>query len=254
MGEAAVKVARAAGYTNAGTVEFLVDGNGNFYFLEMNTRLQVEHPVTELVTGLDLVEWQLRIASGERLGIRQEDVVWRGAAIECRVYAEDPEQQFMPSPGRILHLKEPSGPGVRVDSGVYAGWNVPLEYDPLLAKLCVWGPTRERAISRLEGALSEYTLTGVRNNLNLFREICADPEFRDGRLSTAFLDQFFLRRETAVPDLEAEAAAALVLAMTGPCGRGSESVTVPRPVTEPRPQKVVAASAWLAAGREDLLR
>ena len=240
MGAAAVKVARAAGYTNAGTAEFLVDAAGNFYFLEMNTRLQVEHPVTELVTGLDLVEWQLRIAAGEPLTIRQEEVQWRGAAIECRVYAEDPDQQFMPSPGRIMHLKEPSGPGIRVDSGVYAGWNVPLEYDPLLAKLCVWASTREQAVNRLARALSEYTLTGVRTNLTLFREICADPLFREGRLSTAFLDQFFQRRESAAPDLYAEAAAALVLATVG--------------LTEPRPQGAVPASAWLATGREDLLR
>jgi len=235
-----VKIARAAGYTNAGTAEFLVDAAGNFYFLEMNTRLQVEHPVTELVTGLDLVEWQLRIAGGEPLTIRQEDVQWRGAAIECRVYAEDPEQQFMPSPGRIVHLKEPSGPGIRVDSGVYTGWNVPLEYDPLLAKLCVWASTREQAINRLARALSEYTLTGVRTNLTLFREICADPVFREGRLSTAFLDQFFERRESAAPDLYAEAAAALVLATILP--------------TEPRPKGVVPPSPWLTTGREDLLR
>jgi acetyl-CoA carboxylase biotin carboxylase subunit len=240
MGEAAVKVARAAAYTNAGTVEFLVDSSGNFYFLEMNTRLQVEHPVTELVTGLDVVEWQLRIAAGELLTLRQEDISWRGAAIECRVYAEDPDQGFMPSPGRILNLKEPSGPGVRVDSGVYAGWNVPLEYDPLLAKLCVWGPTRERAVERLERALSEYTLTGVRTNLNLFREICSDPAFREGRLSTAFLEEFFQRRKPATPDLEAEAAAALVLALTT--------------FTGPRPQGAIPPSTWLSTGREDLLR
>ena len=239
MGEAAVRVARAAGYTNVGTVEFLVDASGNFYFLEMNTRLQVEHPVTELVTGVDLVEWQLRIAAGERLTIRQEDVTWRGAAIECRIYAEDPDQEFQPSPGRIVHLKEPSGPGVRVDSGVYAGWNVPLEYDPLLAKLCVWAATREKAIGRLERALFEYTLTGVRTNLSLFREICADAGFREGQFSTAFLDQFFRRWKATEPDLHAEAAAALVLALAAPSGRGSETV---------------ATRTWLAAGREDLLR
>ena len=237
MGAAAVKVGRAGAYTNAGTVEFLVDRGGNFYFLEMNTRLQVEHPVTELVTGLDLVEWQLRIAAGEQLTLAQEDISWRGSAIECRVYAEDPDQNFMPSPGRILQLREPSGPGVRVDSGVYRGWNVPLEYDPLLAKVCVWGETRERAVSRLARALSEYELTGVRTNLQLFREICADSEFRQGRLSTAFLEQFFERREAAVPDLEAEAAAALVLATSG---------NSRNPVSMP--------STWLATGREDLLR
>jgi acetyl-CoA carboxylase biotin carboxylase subunit len=213
MGEAAVKVAKAAGYTNAGTVEFLVDRDGNFYFLEMNTRLQVEHPVTELVTGIDLVEWQLRIASGEKLTIRQQDVTWTGSAIECRVYAEDPEQNYMPSPGKIERLREPSGPGIRIDSGVYEGWTVPMEYDPLLAKLCAWAGTREAAAHRLDRALSEYTLTGVRTNLAFFREILADEEFRAGRLSTAFLEEFAKRRPKPESNLEAEAAAALVLSV-----------------------------------------
>ncbi|MGH9582227.1 MAG: acetyl-CoA carboxylase biotin carboxylase subunit, partial [Bryobacteraceae bacterium] len=139
IGEAALRIARAANYSNAGTLEFLADRNGAFYFLEMNTRLQVEHPVTEWVTGIDLVQWQIRIAAGERLSLRQEDIDWRGSALECRVYAEDPEHDFFPSPGRILGYGEPSGPGVRVDAGVYPGWTVPLEYDPLLAKLSVWG-------------------------------------------------------------------------------------------------------------------
>ncbi len=239
MGEAAVKAAQAAGYTNAGTVEFLVEAEGNFYFLEMNTRLQVEHPVTELVTGIDLVEWQLRIAAGERLTLRQEDISWRGAAIECRVYAEDPEQNFMPSPGKIVSLKEPSGPGVRVETGVYPGWNVPLEYDPLLAKLCVWGSNREQAIRRLGRALSEYTLTGVRTNLELFREICSDAEFGAGNLSTAFLDQFFQRCQSVAADVNAEAAAALVLAL-----RSQQSA----------PSSKTSESVWLTSGRESLLR
>src|SRR5579862_1084821 len=141
MGEAAVRIARHAGYANAGTMEFLVDRDRNFYFLEMNTRLQVEHPVTELVTGLDLVEWQLRIAAGERLTIGQDQVKWSGWAIECRIYAEDPENQFMPSPGKIMHLREPAGPGLRLDSGIYSGFTVPLDYDPMLAKLAAWGPS-----------------------------------------------------------------------------------------------------------------
>jgi acetyl-CoA carboxylase biotin carboxylase subunit len=216
MGEAAVKVAKAAGYTNAGTIEFLVDRDGKFYFLEMNTRLQVEHPVTELVTGIDLVEWQLRIASGEKLTIRQQDVTWTGSAIECRVYAEDPEQNYMPSPGRIEHLREPAGPGIRIDSGVYEGWTVPMEYDPLLAKLCAWAATREAAAQRLDRALAEYTLTGVRTNLSLFREIVSDTDFRAGRLTTAFLDEFFKRRPAPTDNMEAEAAAALVLALKRP--------------------------------------
>ena len=211
MGEAALNVARAAGYTNAGTIEFLVDRDRNFYFLEMNTRLQVEHPVTELVTGLDLVAWQLRIAAGEPLTLQQDEVRWSGAAIECRVYAEDPENQFFPSPGTITRLSEPAGPGIRLDSGVYEGWTVPLDYDPLLAKLAVWAPTREHAIERMARALGEYSIAGIRTNTRFFLDILADPNFRAGDLSTAFLDGFFDRRPTAPPvDIEMEAVAALV--------------------------------------------
>jgi acetyl-CoA carboxylase biotin carboxylase subunit len=238
MGQAALKVARAAGYTNAGTVEFLVDRDASFYFLEVNTRLQVEHPVTELATGLDLVEWQLKIAAGERLTLRQEDIEWRGSAIECRIYAEDPDHDFMPAPGTIVHLSEPSGPGIRLDSGIFEGWNVPLEYDPLLAKLAAWGPTRETAIRRLDRALSEYVLTGVRNNIAFFREVLADTEFREGRLSTSFLEGFFKRRKKTEADPEAEAAAALVLALES----GSAGLQADR------------TSRWLDSGREDILR
>ncbi|MEO5925775.1 MAG: acetyl-CoA carboxylase biotin carboxylase subunit [Bryobacteraceae bacterium] len=257
MGEAAVKVAKAAGYTNAGTIEFLVDRDGKFYFLEMNTRLQVEHPVTELVTGIDLVEWQLRIAAGEKLTIRQQDVTWKGSAIECRVYAEDPEQNYMPSPGKIEHLREPAGPGIRIDSGVYEGWTVPMEYDPLLAKLCAWAGTREIAAQRLDRALAEYTLTGLRTNLALFRQILADPEFQAGRLTTAFLDEFFKRRPKPASTMEQEAAAALVLALASsnplPDGRGS----VPnRLSTEPRSSGSgqTQQSRWLSQGRSEVLR
>ncbi|MEP7351970.1 MAG: acetyl-CoA carboxylase biotin carboxylase subunit [Acidobacteriota bacterium] len=240
MGEAAVRVAKAAGYSNAGTVEFLVDQDANFYFLEMNTRLQVEHPVTELVTGMDLVEWQLRIASGERLTLQQADIQLKGSAVELRVYAEDPEQNFMPSPGTIYQLTEPAGPGIRIDSGVYQGWTVPLEYDPLLAKLTAWGPTRARAIDRLQRALQEYTLLGVSTNLGLFREILADDAFRDGRISTDYLGQFFERRVAAGLDLEAEAAAALVLALCS-----GKPTTVPE-------QNRSNTSRWVASGRERL--
>ena len=238
MGQAAVQVARAAGYTNAGTVEFLVDQEANFYFLEVNTRLQVEHPVTELVTGLDLVEWQLKIAAGERLTHQQADVTWRGSAIECRVYAEDPDHNFLPAPGRIQSLSEPAGPGIRLDSGVFEGWSVPLEYDPLLAKLAAWGATREAAIGRLDRALSEYVLTGLRTNIAFFREILADAAFREGRLSTSFLEHFFHRRTKRDAAPEAEAAAALVLAMES---RGAEV-------------RARENSAWRSSGLQDLLR
>src|SRR6058998_2913070 len=162
MGEAALKVAKAANYYSAGTVEFLVDPERRFYFLEMNTRLQVEHPVTELVTGLDLVQLQIRLAAGERLPIVQDNVAMRGAAIECRIYAEDPANNFFPSPGKIRLLRTPSGPGVRDDSGVYEGWTVPIDYDPLISKLVAWGATRDEAIARMKRALSEYHLEGIR--------------------------------------------------------------------------------------------
>jgi acetyl-CoA carboxylase biotin carboxylase subunit len=238
MGEAALKIARAAGYSNAGTMEFLVDRDRNFYFLEMNTRLQVEHPVTELVTGLDLVEWQLRIASGEHLTLQQQDIRWSGSAIECRIYAEDPENNFLPFPGPITYLREPSGPGLRLDSGVYPGWTVPLEYDPLLAKLAAWAPSRDRAIQRMTRAMAEYTVGGIRTNTAFFREVLADPEFQAGRLSTSFLDGFFARRTTAEVDLDAEAAVALVAAME----HG-------KPTTAP-----TASSRWVTTGRDENLQ
>ena len=154
MGEVAVRVAKAAEYWNAGTIEFLVDREKNFYFLEMNTRLQVEHPVTELITGLDLVQLQIRIAAGEKLPFRQEDVLIRGHAMECRIYAEDPENNYFPSPGKITSLATPEGPGIRLDSGVYEGWTVPIDYDPLLAKLVAYGENRAQVISRLTRALA----------------------------------------------------------------------------------------------------
>jgi acetyl-CoA carboxylase, biotin carboxylase subunit len=189
MGETAVRAARVAGYRNAGTIEFLLDasGGGDFYFLEMNTRLQVEHPVTELVTGIDLVHWQIRVAAGEPLPFSQQDLVGRGHAIECRIYAEDPWNNFFPSPGRITSLNEPSGPGIRLDSGIYQGWSVPVEYDPLLAKLVGYGRDRDQAIGSLKRALAEYTVGGVRTNLPLFRKILDDRDFVAGRTDTGYL-------------------------------------------------------------------
>jgi acetyl-CoA carboxylase, biotin carboxylase subunit len=190
MGEAACRLAAAVGYVNAGTVECLVDAERRFYFLEMNTRLQVEHPVTELVTGRDLVKEQLRVAAGEPLGYRQDDVTWGGWAIECRINAEDPAAGFIPSPGRIAELRTPGGPWVRDDTGVYAGYTVPRFYDTLLAKLCVWGPDRAAAVDRMTRALDEYRVVGVRTTIPLLRRIVRDPEFRAGRLSTHFIDRF----------------------------------------------------------------
>jgi len=189
MGEAACRVAAAVGYVNAGTVEFLVDLDGSFYFLEMNARLQVEHPVTELVTGRDLVRDQLRIAAGEKLGYSQEDVTWSGSAIECRINAEDPDQGFMPSPGRITSLRVPGGPWVRSDAGIYAGYTVPRYYDTLMAKLIVWAPDREAAIARMDRALGEYQVSGVRTTIPLLRRILRHPDFVAGKLDTGLMDR-----------------------------------------------------------------
>jgi acetyl-CoA carboxylase biotin carboxylase subunit len=194
MGETALKVVKAANYYNAGTVEFLVDQQRRFYFLEMNTRLQVEHAVTEMVTGLDLVKLQIAIAAGETLSVQQDDVIMRGAAIECRIYAEDPDNNFFPSPGRIAMLKTPSGPGVRDDGGVYEGWTVPIDYDPLISKLIAWGSTRDEAIARMSRALREYRIEGIKSNLGFFLEVLSDGEFRKGHFDTAFIDHWLQRR------------------------------------------------------------
>ncbi len=193
MGEAAVKLARAGGYTNAGTVEFLVDAERKFYFLEMNTRLQVEHPVTEMVTTLDLVKLQIRVACGEPLPFAQKDVALRGHAIECRIYAEDPWNNFFPSPGRVLDRRTPAGPGIRLDDGVYTGWTVPNEYDPLLGKLIAWGSDRAEAIARLRRALEEYYASGIKTNVTLFQRILESRDFQHGDIHTRWLDEFLRR-------------------------------------------------------------
>jgi acetyl-CoA carboxylase biotin carboxylase subunit len=189
MGEAACRIARAAGYVNAGTIEFLVDAERRFYFLEMNTRLQVEHPVTEMVTGRDLVREQLRVAAGEPLGYAQDDIAWRGAAIECRINAEDPFAGWLPSPGTITGLRPAGGPWVRDDSGIYEGWTVPRFYDTLLAKLIVWAPDRDAAIARMTRALGEYRVAGVRTTIPFLRRLVDHQEFRAGRLSTGLLER-----------------------------------------------------------------
>src|SRR3954471_13247930 len=183
MGETAVRAASAAGYVNAGTCEFLLDANGEFYFLEMNTRLQVEHPVTELVTGLDLVQWQLRIAAGEKLPFKQKDIGPRGWAMECRITSEDPANNFLPSTGHITYLHVPTGPGVRWDSGVEVGSDVGLFYDPMLAKLIVWADNREHAIERMHRALLELTIEGVETARDFHLRVMEDAEFRAGKIS-----------------------------------------------------------------------
>ncbi len=212
MGDAAVRIARAGRYVNAGTVEFLVDAHLNYYFLEVNTRLQVEHPVTEQVTGLDLVKLQIAIAAGHRLPFAWETITPRGHAMEVRLYAEDPENNFFPSPGKIISRNAPSGPGIRLDEGFYEGWTVPMEYDPLLSKLIAWGNSREETIARLRRALDEYTITGIRTNVSLFRRILSEPDFLRAEIHTTWLDELLSRARPATLDLENGAADAAVIA------------------------------------------
>ena len=189
MGQAAVAVARAANYRNAGTAEFLLDEeSGQFYFLEMNTRLQVEHPITEAVLGLDLVEWQVRIAAGEPLTLEQEDLHSSGHAVECRIYAEDPYNNYAPSAGKLTHWRPPSGPGLRLDSGVAEGQAITTYYDPLLAKLIAWGPDRETSLRRMELALSNFPVLGLVTNIPFLREIIRHPHFQNGQYDTNFLE------------------------------------------------------------------
>jgi acetyl-CoA carboxylase biotin carboxylase subunit len=255
MGETAVQAAKACGYTNAGTIEFIVDQQRNFYFLEMNTRLQVEHPVTELVTGYDLVHLQFHVAAGEELPFRQEDVKMRGHAIECRIYAEDPDNNYFPSPGKITLLLLPSGPGIRRDSGMYEGWNVPIDYDPLLAKLIGYGASREEAIARLQRALYEYFVGGIKTNISLFRRILSDPEFRAGNLDTGFLDRLLSNpANLAVEDERREdkervaAIAAGLFAVLEPAAASSNG-------TAPSASKSEAAlSKWKQTGRAESMR
>jgi acetyl-CoA carboxylase biotin carboxylase subunit len=241
MGDAAVKAARAAGYFNAGTVEFLASDSGDFYFLEMNTRLQVEHPVTELVTGLDLVRLQIEVAGGATLAFAQSDISLRGAAIECRIYAEDPANSFFPSPGRITSLAEPSGPGVRLDSGVYPGWTVPLDYDPMLSKLIVWAATRDQAIARMQRALAEYHIGGIKTNLSLFRLILNEPSFRAGDLHTGYLDALLKTQPDFQPAPPGHVPPVAALALT-------------QRKKQQSPAAAAVPSAWLAAGRAEQLR
>ncbi len=243
MGDTAVRIGKLAGYWNAGTVEFLLDPQGNFYFLEMNTRLQVEHPVTELATGIDLVKEQVRITAGQALEWRQEDVQMRGTAIECRIYAEDPANNFFPSPGRITRLQVPAGPGVRRDSGVYEGWQVPLEYDPLLSKLAVWAPDRAEAIARLQRALGEYEIQGIQTNIPFFRRVLEHPDFVAGRLDTGFIDRVLAAglMEEEPPSEEEEAAALLAALLDAERNGGAKRATA------------TAGNGWKQAGRRAAL-
>ncbi len=240
MGETAKEVLRVSGYNNAGTVEFLLDKNKNFYFLEVNARLQVEHPVTELTTGVDLVHQQVRIAAGEPLGLRQDGLAQRGHAIECRIYAEDPANNFLPSSGKILAYQEPTGPGVRVDGGVYSGWNVPLFYDPILAKLIVWAETRELACARMANALRDYIILGISSSVPFLRDVISHPRFRAGETTTGFVKKYFDGWKPAPPGPDVQ-----TLAMAAAALGGLERPRESRPAA---PQPGATVSPWVTLG------
>ena len=252
MGEVAVRVAQAANYTNAGTVEFLVDEEKNFYFLEMNTRLQVEHPVTELITGLDLVHLQIRIAAGEKLPFTQDDLHIRSHAIECRIYAEDPDNNYFPSPGKITLLLSPSGPGIRIDSGMYEGWNVPIDYDPLLAKLIGYGSDREQAIARLTRALDEYFVGGIKTNIALFRRVLHDADFRAADLDTGFLGRMLKRTEDKPSDSKATEVAAIAAGLFAALASSEPGARIGAGVGRRADENT--DSNWKSASRRESLR
>ena len=255
MGEAAVRVARAAGYENAGTCEFLLAPDGAFYFLEMNTRIQVEHPVTEFVTGIDLVQWQLRIAAGERLPFDQ-DITPRGWAIECRITSEDPANGFLPATGRIGYLHVPSGPGVRWDSGVEAGSEVGLFYDPMLAKLIVWAATREHAVARMHRALLELTIDGVETSREFHIRVMEDEEFRRGEIEIQWLERRLPSLIGATPTGDERRTAAIAAALIAEQQRtGRAGPSTPRgPAAAPPGLGVPSALHWAALARDEGLR
>ena len=234
MGEAAVQAARACDYVGAGTVEFLYD-DGEFYFLEMNTRLQVEHPVTELITGLDLVAEQIRIAEGEPLGYTQDDLAIWGHAVECRVYAEDVPAGFLPAPGPLLRHRPPSGPGVRVDSGVEEGDEIPVYYDPMVSKLCTWGQTRDQAIRRMDRALAEYDVAGVRTTIPFCRLVMTHPAFTSGDFDTGFVGEHF-EPSMLAPSEHAQRTALLAAGLSRLAAPMGDGATTPVPTP--------AASRW----------
>jgi acetyl-CoA carboxylase biotin carboxylase subunit len=251
MGAAAVAAARAAGYVNAGTCEFLLDRHGEFYFLEMNTRIQVEHPVTELVTGIDLVQWQIRIAAGERLPFLQEQIAPNGWAMECRITSEDPANSFLPSTGRVQYLHVPSGPGVRWDSGIETGSRITLFYDPMLAKLIVWAPTRLAAIERMHRALLELTIEGVDTSRDFHLRVMEDAEFRAGAIEIQWLERRLESLTRADPPEGGPRLAAIAAALLAERDRSA-----PRraPTASAAGEGVNGVSEWLRVARREALR
>ena len=257
MGAAAVAAARAAGYVNAGTCEFLLDRDGGFYFLEMNTRIQVEHPVTELVTGIDLVQWQIRVAAGERLPFAQDDIAPRGWAIECRITSEDPANGFLPSTGRVSYLQLPTGPGVRWDGGVEVGSEVGLFYDPMLAKLIVHARTRELAIARMHRALLELSIDGVETSRDFHLRVMEDDEFRRGDISIQWLERRLPSLVTVRPPPEGvrvAAVAAALIADRDRAARSTSSLAAPSPGGGHTAGPAGDADAWRRAARIEGLR
>jgi acetyl-CoA carboxylase biotin carboxylase subunit len=248
MGAIAVQGAKAVGYHSAGTFEFLLADDGSFYFLEMNTRLQVEHPVTELVSGQDLVREMITIAQGEKLAFSQTDLVSRGAAIQCRIYAEDPSNGFLPSPGRIENLVVPAGPGIRDDGGAYPGCEISSYYDPLISKLCVWAPTRERAVARMRRALSEYIVTGIRTNLAFHEKLFQHPDFVAGNYDTGFIERNkdSLLGYPLVPEADREAVAVAVAIAAARMERATGATAADAGATGSR------LSPWVAGQRARL--
>ena len=250
---AAVAAARAAGYTNAGTCEFLLDASGAFYFLEMNTRIQVEHPVTELVTGVDLVQWQLRVAAGERLSFTQESVSQRGWAIECRITSEDPANGFLPSTGRVQYLHVPAGPGVRWDGGIETGSEITLHYDPMLAKLIVWAPDRAQAISRMHRALLELTIEGVETSRDFHLRVMEDSEFRAGAIEIQWLERRLTDLAAPTPPRASIVRAAIAAALLAERDRGTRRAPA-GVATATSPVDVATSSGWLELARREALR
>lgn len=243
MGACAVMVTKAVDYVGAGTVEFLVsDLDKSFYFLEMNTRLQVEHPVTELVTGIDLVREQINVAWGNELSFTQDEVLMNGHAIECRIYAEDPDQNFMPSPGRITRLRIPQGPGIRDDGGVYEGGEVSIHYDPMISKLAVWGKDRGQAIERMRRALREYRVDGIKTTLPFFRDVMEDAVFVSGNLDTAFIAGFNERKILAEPNVAQKDLAIIAAALASQTRKETQAVS-----------DSSKQSRWVMAGRAEQL-
>ena len=254
MGETAVRAATAAGYTNAGTCEFLLDANGQFYFLEMNTRLQVEHPVTELVTGIDIVQWQLRVAAGERLPFKQEDITPRGWAIECRITSEDPSNNFLPSTGRINFLHLPAGPGVRWDGGIEVGSEVGLFYDPMLAKLIVWAPTRDAAIERMHRALLELTIEGVETSRDFHLRVMEDEEFRRGAIEIQWLERRLASLVNARAPEHIERTAAIVAALIAARDRSAPRRVLANGGAPSAGSGAAHGDGWLRVARQEALR